>query len=123
MGTADKGVAHMDGHGGQGHGMADKEAADKGMADMDGCGGQGCGVSDKGCPPVPEAVLNGHAFHTYALTSADGKVEFQFRHNVCGRSTYAEGSVDAAVFLAGRVKAATEQRVYDMVDVLKMGGI
>ena len=83
----------------------------------------GGGVSHKGCSPVPEAVLNGHAFHTYALTSADGNVEFQFRHNVCGRSTYAEGSVDAAVFLAGRVKAATEQRVYDMVDVLRAGAM
>ena len=83
----------------------------------------GGGSSHRGCSPVPEAFLGGHAFHTYALTSADGNVEFQFRHNVCGRSTYAEGSVDAAVFLAKRVGAAAEQRVYDMVDVLKMGGI
>ncbi len=35
----------------------------------------------------------------------------------------AQGAVDAAVFLAGRVRAASEQRLYDMVDVLKMGGI
>ena len=83
----------------------------------------GGGMTHTGVSPVPEDALKGHAFHTYALTSGDGQVEFQFRHNVCGRSTYAEGSVDAAVFLAGRVKAATEQRVYDMVDVLKMGGI
>lgn len=27
-------------------------------------------------------------------------VEFQFRHNVCGRSIYAEGTADALVFLA-----------------------
>ena len=40
-----------------------------------------------------------------------------------GRSTYAEGSVDAAVFLARQIRAEAEQRVYDMVDVLKMGGI
>ena len=33
------------------------------------------------------------------------------------------GSLDAALFLAGRVKAAAEQRVYDMVDVLRAGGI
>ena len=39
------------------------------------------------------------------------------------RSTYAEGSVDAACFLASRIKAASEQKVYDMVDVLKLGGI
>ena len=35
--------------------------------------------------PVPEDALNGHAFHTYSLVSDDGSVEFQFRHNVCGR--------------------------------------
>jgi len=83
----------------------------------------GGGPSHRGVSPVPEEALKGHAFHTYALTSADGAVEFQFRHNVCGRSTYAEGSVDAAVFLAARIRAAAEQKVYDMVDVLKLGGI
>jgi NAD(P)-dependent dehydrogenase (short-subunit alcohol dehydrogenase family) len=34
--------------------------------------------------------------------SGDKAVEFQFRHNVLGRSTYAEGTVDAVVFLASR---------------------
>ena len=51
----------------------------------------GGGPSHSGVSPVPEAALDGHAFHTYSLTSADGKVEFQFRHNVQGRTTYAEG--------------------------------
>lgn len=83
----------------------------------------GGGPSHTGVSPVPEDALNGHAFHTYALTSADGAVEFQIRHNVCGRSVYAEGSVDAAIFLAQRIRATAEQRVYDMVDVLKLGGI
>jgi len=83
----------------------------------------GGGLAHDGVSPVPEAALKGHAFHTYALKSGDGAVEFQIRHNVCGRSTYAAGSLDAALFLAGRVKAAAEQRVYDMVDVLRAGGI
>lgn len=83
----------------------------------------GGGTSHRGVSPVPESALKGHAFHTYSLTSGDGAVEFQIRHNVCGRSTYAEGAVDAAVFLARRIAGAQEQRVYDMVDVLKLGGI
>ncbi|CAH1443960.1 unnamed protein product [Lactuca virosa] len=36
----------------------------------------------------------------YHLTSPDGTVSFQFQHNVCGRSIYAEGAIDAALFLA-----------------------
>lgn len=81
----------------------------------------GGGVSHRGCSPVPESALSGHAFHTYSLLSEDGNVEFQFRHNVVGRSTYAEGTVDAALFLASRARTGAEQRVFDMVDVLKAG--
>ena len=85
----------------------------------------GGGPSHSGVSPVPEAALDGHAFHTYSLVSGDGNVEFQFRHNVAGRSTYAEGTVDAACFLAKRVLdgASDAQRVFDMVDVLKAGGM
>jgi len=81
----------------------------------------GGGISHKGCSPVPEPALNGHAFHTYSLVSGDGNVEFQFRHNVAGRSTYAEGTVDACVFLASRAAAGAPKKLYDMVDVLKAG--
>ena len=56
----------------------------------------GGGVSHRGVSPVPKEALLGHAFHTYSLVSGDGQVEFQFRHNVQGRSVYAEGAVDAA---------------------------
>ena len=55
----------------------------------------GGGVSHRGVSPVPKEALLGHAFHTYSLISGDGQVEFQFRHNVQGRSVYAEGAVDA----------------------------
>jgi len=83
----------------------------------------GGGAAHTGVSPVPEHALQGHAYHTYSLTSGDGQVEFQFRHNVNGRSTYAEGTVDAALFLAGRIGATSEQRVFNMVDVLKAGAM
>ena len=73
---------------------------------------------------VPEEHLLGHAFHTYKLVSADGTVAFEFQHNVCGRSIYAEGTVDAALFLRDRAEAgAGEKTVYDMIDVLREGGM
>ena len=52
---------------------------------------------------VPENHLSGHAFHTYSLGSSEGDVSFQFQHNVCGRRTYAEGTVDAVFFLFTRL--------------------
>jgi 4-hydroxy-tetrahydrodipicolinate reductase len=75
---------------------------------------------------VPEEHLLGHAFHTYRLVSPDETVAFEFQHNVCGRSIYAEGTVDAAQFLAKKVQegdAKAEKTVYDMIDVLKEGGM
>ncbi|KAL8531378.1 hypothetical protein ACS0TY_008117 [Phlomoides rotata] len=72
---------------------------------------------------VPEEHLSGHAFHTYRLTSPDGTVVFEFQHNVCGRSSYAEGTVDATLFLAKKVKSNAEKRIYDMIDVLREGSM
>jgi 4-hydroxy-tetrahydrodipicolinate reductase len=75
---------------------------------------------------VPKEHLLGHAFHTYKLTSPDGSVGFEFQHNVCGRSIYAEGTVDAALFLAQKTRSATspeEETLFDMIDVLKEGGM
>lgn len=31
------------------------------------------------------------------------RVSFEFQHNVCGRSIYAEGAIDAVIFLANKV--------------------
>ncbi|PNG99838.1 Dihydrodipicolinate reductase 1, chloroplastic [Tetrabaena socialis] len=71
---------------------------------------------------VPEsAVHTGHAFHTYQLVSGDGSVMFEFQHNVVGRTTYAEGTVDACLFLAARIAGKAEQRLYNMIDVLRAG--
>ncbi|KAH7444563.1 hypothetical protein KP509_02G083200 [Ceratopteris richardii] len=72
---------------------------------------------------VPEEHLKGHAFHTYSLSSADGLVTFQFQHNVCGRSIYAQGTVDAVLFLSNKIKESSEKKVYNMVDVLRGGSM
>ncbi|GJV24610.1 dihydrodipicolinate reductase [Tanacetum coccineum] len=68
---------------------------------------------------VPEEHLNGHAFHMYHLTSPDGTVSFEFQHNVCGRSIYAEGAIDAALFLAKKIQSKADKKIYDMIDVLR----
>lgn len=72
---------------------------------------------------VPEGALQGHAFHTYSLVSKDGHIEFQIRHNVAGRSMYAEGALDAVAFLAPKILAGAEKRVYTMMDVLRAGAM
>lgn len=72
---------------------------------------------------VSEEAMNGHAFHTYTLTSADGSVQFQLKHNVSGRTVYAEGTADAVKFLAGKVRGGAEGQVYSMVDVLQAGAL
>jgi 4-hydroxy-tetrahydrodipicolinate reductase len=72
---------------------------------------------------VPEEHLPGHAFHTYTLTSPDGTVQFEFKHNVCGRSFYAEGTVDACVFLDSEITKGTTPRHLDMMDVLRAGAM
>ncbi|KAF4355425.1 hypothetical protein F8388_015179 [Cannabis sativa] len=72
---------------------------------------------------VPEEHLSGHAFHMYHLTSPDETVSFEFQHNVCGRSIYAEGTVDAVLFLAKKIQLKAEKRIYDMIDVLREGNM
>lgn len=69
---------------------------------------------------VPEEYLGGHAFHTYALDSADGTVHFEFQHNVCGRKIYAEGTVDAVCFLAEQIRNGSA-KPFNMMDVLRSG--
>lgn len=70
---------------------------------------------------VPPEFLDGHAFHTYTLRSMDGSVEFQFKHNVCGRRTYAEGVMDAVEFLAAKRREANPKRIFNMIDILESG--
>lgn len=64
-----------------------------------------------------------HYPYSYTLRSSDGSVMFQFKHNVNGRRTYAEGVVDAVNYLAARILENSEQRQYNMIDVLRAGGM
>jgi len=70
---------------------------------------------------VPEEYSNGHAFHTYTLTSGDGSVQFEFKHNVCGRRTYGEGVADAVEFIAAKCAQKSAKKVFNMVDILEAG--
>jgi 4-hydroxy-tetrahydrodipicolinate reductase len=74
---------------------------------------------------VPADALKGHAFHTYTLTSPDQSVQFQLQHNVAGRTVYAEGTADAAKFLATTIRKNNPNaaRVYTMIDVLREGAL
>ena len=72
---------------------------------------------------VPPEAVNGHAFHTYTLTSADGSVQFELKHNVAGRTIYAEGTADAIKFLAKKVRDGAESKMYTMIDVLEEGAL
>ncbi len=75
---------------------------------------------------IPEAYLDGHAWHTYTLTSQDGTACFQFKHNINGRQIYIQGTLDGALFLNEQVKGrqagestSGQGRIYTMIDVLK----
>lgn len=68
---------------------------------------------------IPEKYLDGHGWHTYTLTSADGTVQFSFTHNVNGRDIYSYGTMDAVLFLAKKVSAGEKGKVFSMIDVLK----
>lgn len=73
---------------------------------------------------VPDPYLKGHAYHTYTLTSSDGTVCFELKHNVCGRRVYAEGTADAIQFVRdvkGLAPGRGGARVYNMIDVLESG--
>lgn len=75
---------------------------------------------------VPDTALKGHAFHTYTLTSPDKSVQFELKHNVVGRTVYAEGTADAIKFLVRKLKTRgsdEKSRVYTMIDVLKEGAL
>ncbi len=66
---------------------------------------------------IPEKYLTGHGWHTYTLESADGTVLFRLTHNVNGRDTYAQGTLDAIRFLAKR--GEIRGKVFSMTDVLE----
>ena len=68
---------------------------------------------------IPEKYLAGHAWHTYSLISGDQTVRFKFVHNVNGRDVYAQGTLDALLYLSARVSEGASGQAYTMIDVLK----
>jgi 4-hydroxy-tetrahydrodipicolinate reductase len=68
---------------------------------------------------IPDEYLDGHGWHTYTLDSADRTTRFAITHNISGREIYAEGTLDAVVYLADKVNEGVRGRVYSMIDVLK----
>jgi 4-hydroxy-tetrahydrodipicolinate reductase len=68
---------------------------------------------------VPKEYLDGHAWHTYTLVSADKTVKFSFTHNVNGRKVYALGTLDAVFYLEKKVREGGDGRAYSMIDVLR----
>uniref|UniRef100_A0A7S1BBW7 4-hydroxy-tetrahydrodipicolinate reductase n=2 Tax=Corethron hystrix TaxID=216773 RepID=A0A7S1BBW7_9STRA len=72
---------------------------------------------------VSKEALNGHAFHTYTLTSADASVQFALQHNVEGRTVYAEGTADAVKFLYKKIGEGGSGKIYSMINVLEEGAL
>ena len=68
---------------------------------------------------IPEGYLEGHGWHTYSLYSEDKTVRFEFTHNVNGRDVYAQGTLDALIYLDKKVAEGAKGKVYSMIDVLK----
>jgi 4-hydroxy-tetrahydrodipicolinate reductase len=67
---------------------------------------------------IPEAYLDGHAWHTYTLVSADQTVRFEFTHNINGRDIYGEGTMEAVRFLSKKISQGVRGKVYSMIDVI-----
>ena len=68
---------------------------------------------------IPEAFLGGHGWHTYRLDSEDKTVRFEFTHNVNGRDIYAQGTLDALVYLSKKLAEGMRGKAFTMIDVLK----
>jgi 4-hydroxy-tetrahydrodipicolinate reductase len=68
---------------------------------------------------IPEKYLAGHGWHTYTLISGDETVRFEFAHNVNGRDVYAQGTLDALLFLSSKLSEGARGQVYSMIDVLQ----
>lgn len=67
---------------------------------------------------IPQQYLAGHGWHTYTLISGDETVRFEFTHNVNGRDVYAQGTLDALLYLEAKVREGARGQVFSMIDVL-----
>ena len=68
---------------------------------------------------IDKNYLTGHGWHTYTLVSEDRTVRFEFTHNINGREIYGRGTLDALLYLSGKVKAGARGEMFTMIDVLK----
>lgn len=68
---------------------------------------------------IPDEHLDGHGWHTYTLTAADGGSSFGITHNINGRDIYAEGTLDAVAFVEKKRLQGTKGQCFSMIDVLK----
>jgi len=68
---------------------------------------------------IDQEYLTGHGWHTYTLVSEDRTVRFEFTHNINGREIYGRGTLDALLYLSGKVEDGVSGKVFTMIDVLK----
>jgi 4-hydroxy-tetrahydrodipicolinate reductase len=68
---------------------------------------------------IDDEYLTGHGWHTYTLVSEDRTVRFEFTHNINGREIYGRGTLDALLYLSGKIAAGVSGKVFTMIDVLK----
>jgi len=68
---------------------------------------------------VPKEFIEGHAYHTYKLSGANGTIDINLEHNVRGRRIYAEGTLNAVSFLKRKIQSGEKGKVFDLMDVLK----
>ena len=83
---------------------------------------QSCWVTPTPPSSTPRAnPLSPHRHTATRATTNALNLQFKFKHNVVERTIYAEGTVDAVLFLAKKRAEGAEKKVYDMVDVLLEG--
>ena len=68
---------------------------------------------------IPDEHIDGHGWHTYTLKAGDGGSEFGITHNINGRDIYAEGTLDAAVYVEKKRLEGIKGHCFSMIDVLK----
>jgi len=52
------------------------------------------------------------------LVSPDGTARFSLTHNINGRDIYAHGTMDAVIYLAGKVVDGVRGEIFSMIDVM-----
>lgn len=70
---------------------------------------------------IPVEHLTGHGWHWYTLGSPAGDVRLELAHHVNGRRVYAEGTLQAALYLVERLTAGSRGEAFSMTDVLAAG--